>query len=195
VFLQRPQTFPSDPAKVRYVIGLLRGRALAWAEAVNSQQSLASLAFNELISEFRDVFDHPDYWGDASWRLANIRQGARSVADYSVEFKTLAADAALRVLFFNGLTEQLQDKLATRDVTGNFKCLVSLAIQLDNRLRGRRQQGAARLPPSNSSRSEGFPHAVRLVPPLPTVLAPSSEVSQGGGAYANEKSPPDMARQ
>jgi len=104
VFLQRPQTFPTDPAKICYVIGLLRGRALAWAEAVNSHQSLASLVFSEFISEFRDVFDHPDYWGDASRRLVNSRQEARSVADYSVEFKTLAADAgwddaALRGLF------------------------------------------------------------------------------------------------
>jgi len=95
---------PHNPAKVRYVIGLLRGRALAWAEAINSHQSLASLAFNEFISELKDVFDHPDYWGDASRRLANIRQGARSMADYSVEFKTLAADAgwddsALRASF------------------------------------------------------------------------------------------------
>jgi len=143
-----------------------------------------SLAFNEFISELRDVFDHPDYWGDASRRLVNIRQGARSVADYSVEFKTLAADAGwddvvLRGLFLNGLTEQLQDELATRDETGNFKCLVSLAIRLDNRLRGRRQQGAARLPPPSIPRSEGFSHAVPVVPPLPTVLAPSPEVSQG----------------
>jgi len=184
VFLQRPQTFPTDSAKIPYVIGLLRGRALAWAEAVNSHQYLTSLAFCKFFSELRDVFDHPDYWGDASRRLINIRQGARSVADYSVEFKTLAADAgwddaALWGLFLNGLTEQLQDELATRDETGNFKGLVSRAIQLDNRLRGRRQQGTARLPPLNIPRSERFPHALRLVPPRPTVQAPSSEVSLG----------------
>jgi len=94
VFLQRPQTFPTDSAKIRYVIGLLRGRALAWAEAVNSHQSLTSLAFCEFLAELRDVFDHPDFWGDASRRLINIRQGARSVADYSGW-----DDAALRGYF------------------------------------------------------------------------------------------------
>jgi len=51
VFLQRPQTFPTDSARIRYVIGLLRGRALAWAEAVNSHQSLMSLAFGEFLAE------------------------------------------------------------------------------------------------------------------------------------------------
>lgn len=29
VFTQRPQTFASDPAKVRYILGLLSGRALS----------------------------------------------------------------------------------------------------------------------------------------------------------------------
>jgi len=184
VFLQRPQTFPTDSAKIRYVIGLLRGRALAWAEAVNSHQSLTSLAFCEFLSELRDVFDHPDFWGDASRRLINIHQGARSVADYSVEFKTLVSDAgwddaALRGLFLNGLSDQLQDELVTQDETDNLKGLIAQAIQLDNRLRGRRQQGAARGSPLSMPRSEGFPNALQLVPLHPTVQALSSEVSLG----------------
>jgi len=114
VFLQRPQTFPTDSAKVRYMIGLLRGTALAWAEAANSHQSLTSLAFCEFLAELRDVFDHLDFWGDASRHLLKIREGVRSIADYSVEFKTLAADAgwddaALWGLFMN---------VAVRSTTG-----------------------------------------------------------------------------
>jgi len=141
-------------------LSLLRGRALAWAEAVNSHQSL------EFLAKRRDVFNHPDFWGDASRRLINIRQGACSVANYSVEFKTLAADAGwddavLRGLFLNGLSDLLQHELATREETDNFKGLVSQAIQLDNRLRGRRQQGAARHSPFHLPRSEGIPHALQ----------------------------------
>jgi len=70
---------------------------------------------------------------------------ARRVADFSVEFKTLAADAgwddsALRGTFLNGLYEPLQDEIAARDKPADFKTLVSLAIRLDNRLQGRRSQ-------------------------------------------------------
>jgi len=74
------------------------------------------------------------------------------VADFSVEFKTLAADAglddsALRGNFLNGLAEHLQDELAARDELGDFRSLVSLAILLDNQLRGWHQQELVHSPP------------------------------------------------
>jgi len=92
VFLQRPQTFPSDHAKIRYVLDLLRGRELAWAEATFFRK-LDFSSFDDFFAEFKDIFDHPSHWEDASKRLANIREGARSVVHYSIKLKTLATDA------------------------------------------------------------------------------------------------------
>uniref|UniRef100_A0AAY5KLT4 DUF4939 domain-containing protein n=1 Tax=Esox lucius TaxID=8010 RepID=A0AAY5KLT4_ESOLU len=34
VYRQKPQSFATDSSKVHYALGLLRGRALVWAEAV-----------------------------------------------------------------------------------------------------------------------------------------------------------------
>lgn len=47
VFTQRSCRFASDGAEVIYVIGLLRGRALAWAEASGSGTPLNPLPFHK----------------------------------------------------------------------------------------------------------------------------------------------------
>lgn len=47
VFTQRSRHFALDGAKVIYVIGLLRGRALAWAQASGSGTPLNSLPFHK----------------------------------------------------------------------------------------------------------------------------------------------------
>ena len=162
VFKQRPLTFPTDQSKVHYVMGLLRGRALAWAEAANSNQPLTMLTFNDFVSKMKAVFDHPDHSGDAAKRLLSIRQGSKSVADFSVDFRILAADAgwcdqSLRGVFTNALSEQMKDELASRDESTDFESLVSLAIKLDNRLRERRREKVSR-PRSHSSPSAEKSH-------------------------------------
>ena len=72
--------------------------------------------------------------------VLRLKQGTRPVADYAVEFWTLAADAnwdgaALKAVFLNGISEQLKDELAARDEPSDVSSFVSLAIRLDNRLR------------------------------------------------------------
>lgn len=158
MFQQRPQTFVSDQSKIQYLLGLLRGRALAWAEAVYSSQSVGTWSYEDFVQRMKAVFDHPDYQGNASNRLLNLRQGNRSVADYSVDFWTYSADAkwneeALRGVFVKGLSEQMKDELATRDEPADLCSLVSLAIRIDNRLRERRVERAGRSQPSSASRS------------------------------------------
>lgn len=128
VFNQRPHTFPSDQSKVHYIMGLLRGRALAWAEAVNSSQPVVNLSLDEFLAMMKNVFDHPDHCGTAAKRLLNLHQGPRSVADFSVEFRTLAADAkwndeALRGVFVKGLNENLKDELASHDEPSDLNSL------------------------------------------------------------------------
>lgn len=52
--------------------------------------------FSTFESQFRAVFDHPDYSDTASNRLFNLCQGARSVADNSVQFQVLSTDSGWR---------------------------------------------------------------------------------------------------
>lgn len=51
------------------------------------------------------VFDHPSHSGNVSKQLLSLWQGAHSVADYLVDFWTLAVDVkwdgtALQAVFF-----------------------------------------------------------------------------------------------
>ncbi|KAK2922284.1 hypothetical protein Q8A73_001769 [Channa argus] len=57
VFAQQPQTYASDAAKVAYVVGLLRGRALEWAEARLGNSFL--ILFHTFVEELRKILDHP----------------------------------------------------------------------------------------------------------------------------------------
>jgi len=90
-FSRQPVTFASDEAKISYVTGLLRGRALDWVESVLGDGGISVFTFVCFMSELKQVFDHPVCAEDTSKRLHNLRQNQRGVADYSVEFRIVAA--------------------------------------------------------------------------------------------------------
>ncbi len=94
VFNRQPNTYFSDLAKVSYVTGLLKGRILDRAEAVLGDSGSNSMLFVSFVAELKKVFDHPVCTGDVAKRMLNLHQGQRSVADYSVEFRILAAESS-----------------------------------------------------------------------------------------------------
>lgn len=92
------------------------------------------------MSELRKVFDHPIKGGETGDRLLMLKQEGRSVVDYVVELRVLAAESgwdsiALRRVFVRGLSEVLKDELASRDEHSNLDDPISLVVRLDNRLR------------------------------------------------------------
>lgn len=121
VFALQPLTYATERSKIAYLIGLLRG------------------------AEMTKVFDHPVQGNDASMRLFSIHQGLRSVAEYAIEFRTLAVEsgwneASLLAAFINGLSERLKDELVTHPEPVNLDNLIALTIRIDNRCRERRRQ-------------------------------------------------------
>ena len=178
VFTHRPMSFASSGVRISYVVGLLRGRALEWAEARLCGGMTAPSSYSEFMSEFKAVFDHPSRLSEAANRLNELRQGRRSVADYAIDFRTLAVEsgwneAALRSRFVFGLSELIRDELIYRDEPDSLEQLIALCIRLSNRLRERRagrdsnSQHAPRqsvphpftplLPPGSEARREEFP--------------------------------------
>lgn len=107
----------------------------------------------------------------------NLKQGANSVADYSVGFWTLAADSkwnedVLQGAFLNGLNEVVKDELAVRDEPNDLNGLVSLAIKIDNRFweRSSRPSSTGQVP---------IPSTFRTTSPLlrcPTPPVPARRV-------------------
>ena len=108
LFCHQPSRYRMDGARVALIMSTLTGRALDWAVAAVRQHPRLSTNLSEFLEEFRRVFDHPSQGSDAAGRLHTLCQGTRGVADYTLEFRTLAADsgwddAALRSAYRRGL--------------------------------------------------------------------------------------------
>ena len=76
--------------------------------AVGCNPQLAS-DLSLFSEEFKKTFDHPVNGADAAGRLHGITQWARSAAEYTLLFRTLAADSgwddnALRSAYKRGLS-------------------------------------------------------------------------------------------
>ena len=152
IFCHNPSRFFMDDTKIAFIVSSLSGRALDWAVAsLNSDDRYAS-DYRFFISDFRLVFDHPPDGNDSASRLHSLGQGSRSVADYAVEFRILAArsgwgEEALKSAFRRGLTDSIKD-LILRDQPTSLAELISLSLKVDDRLRERRIEKRNRSPPS-----------------------------------------------
>ena len=83
------------------------------------------------LEEFWRVFNHPAHGADAAGRLHSFRQEIRGVAEYTLEFRTLATDSgwddtALRSAYQRGLSEEIKD-LLVRDRPATLNDLSALA--------------------------------------------------------------------
>lgn len=82
----------------------------------------------------RKVFDHPVRDKDAAKHLLPLRQGSRSVAEFTIEFRTFAAesgwnDEALQGAFQNSLNDHIKDELVSREEPPDLDQLIALAIR------------------------------------------------------------------
>jgi hypothetical protein len=87
----QPSSFPSDCSKIAYLITLMSWRVLAWAMAVWEQQLAMYSSLEEFVAEVKKVFDTPLCRREDTRKLLQLRQGSLSVADYAVDFRTLAS--------------------------------------------------------------------------------------------------------
>ena len=153
IFDLQPYSYATDKARIAFVIELLRGRALEWASAVWERRDTCMTSYQGFTAEMRKLFDHPVRGKDAAKRLFSLRQGARNVADFVIEFRTLAVESgwneeSLQAFFYQGLSEQLKDELISYPEPSDLDSLVTLAIRVD-RVRERRRE--KQWGPSNQS--------------------------------------------
>uniref|UniRef100_A0A674NDZ4 CCHC-type domain-containing protein n=1 Tax=Takifugu rubripes TaxID=31033 RepID=A0A674NDZ4_TAKRU len=146
LFRHQPSRFVSDEAKVGFITSLLADKALSWAIAAVDLDPRLSSDYSAFRREFEAVFEHPTYGEDAASRLLALQQGSQSVAEYTLEFRILAAESrwgetALRSAYRRGLSEAIKD-LIVRDRPSSLNELITLSLQMDERLRERRQERA-----------------------------------------------------
>lgn len=138
IFRQQPQAYATDCSKITLMVELLTGRALQWAQAVLNSQP--QISYTDFLSKFRSVFDKGTNPDSAAHRMFALKQGRRSVADFSVDFWILAEETgweetALRGAFLNSLNEGLKRELATKELPKTLSALINLCIRLDDHLR------------------------------------------------------------
>ena len=105
-----------------FVVSLLSGRAAQWATELWERDSRFNFSFDQFQAEMKKVFDHPVRGREAANRLISLRQGTRSVADYAVEFRILAADSswdplALQSTFSHGLGDNIKEYPAPSSIS------------------------------------------------------------------------------
>lgn len=89
----QPSSYASDKSRIAYTMNLLRGRAAQWGTALWEGSSSTLNSYASFVEEMKKVFDHPVEGSVAASRLFTLRQGSQSAAEYSIEFRILAAEA------------------------------------------------------------------------------------------------------
>lgn len=142
VFALQPRRYATERTRIAYVITLLVGRARQWGIAVWDAQDPCCHSFEEFREEMVKLFDRSARGDAAAARLARLTQGASSVTDFSIQFKTLATacswnEAALRAQFLEGLCDNIQDEIATHDLSHTLDGIIELALRVEARMQFR----------------------------------------------------------
>ena len=133
-----PHAFPTERAKVAFMISHLAGWAKAWASAEWSRNSSTCDTIAGFQAALTKTFDPVSSSREKAQELSTLKQGKNSVCDYVILFRTLAAESgwnntALYDIFPKGLSPDIQDLLVPLDLPSDLDALIALAIHTDNR--------------------------------------------------------------
>ncbi|MGL5501319.1 MAG: DUF4939 domain-containing protein, partial [Plesiomonas shigelloides] len=131
--------FPTERAKIAYIITLLKGRALQWAHTIWEQNGVATLTLSNFINHFREVFGTPVDDSSVGERLYHLSQNNLSVSEYALQFRTLAAasgwnERSLLTTYRQGLHPRVRLQLAADDDTMGLERFIQLSIRTDRRM-------------------------------------------------------------
>lgn len=151
-FSLQPSCFLTEKSKVAFVIMHLAGLAREWGTAMWDNEYDCCSSYKVFLAELRKVFDRSAPATEVARALSLLQQGARSVSEYSIEFRTLAASCGWNSKaqwdhFLHGLAEYIKDEIYSLELPPALDGLVDLAIRVDNRISIHSQH-----------RRAGFPH-------------------------------------
>ncbi|KAK2848239.1 hypothetical protein Q7C36_009921 [Tachysurus vachellii] len=194
-----PPRFPTERAKVAFIISLFSGRALAWAQSLWEAGSPITTTYAAFTTHFREVFCAASGTLSAADQLLRIRQGRDCITEYSLRFRTLAASigwnkTALLSVYRRGLAPEIQQAMAVHDDSVGLEEFIQRSIGLFQRL-----AACPHTPPqvtgTSSLASYPDPEPIQLVnvqpvmnPPLTSALMGESVVRRTGKSTAGQHS-------
>ncbi|KAI2645263.1 Transposon Tf2-8 polyprotein [Labeo rohita] len=140
LFIQmQPQQFPSDSAKVAFLISLLTGKALQWAKAIWNANNPIINSFEQFMTHFSEVFNTATDTLTTSDQLFRLQQGTSLVNDYTLRFRTLAAasgwnETALLGAYRQGLNLEIRASMALYDDSIGLETFLQRTTRVSQRL-------------------------------------------------------------
>ncbi|MGL6143558.1 MAG: retrotransposon gag family protein, partial [Enterobacterales bacterium] len=130
--------FTTDTAKIAFIISHLQGKALHWADSLWTQKGSVVKSYPAFVNHFREVFGKPLADSSIGEKLYNLKQGKKSVNDYALLFRTLAAtsgwnEQALITTFRQGLEPSVRLHLAAYEDSIGLERFIQLAIRVGSR--------------------------------------------------------------
>ncbi len=152
----QPYLYTTERSKVSFLISLLSGKTLQWAETIwaNITQS-----FDNFVSHFREVFGWPHGDPTASDQLYHLWQGSQPIKEYALRFRTLAAvsgwnERSLITTYRQGLEPRLRLQMASYDDNFGLETMIQHSIRCSSRMQScfDEQTEAMRLAPVERQR-------------------------------------------
>ncbi len=114
-FEMQSYQFPTDRARVAFIISLLSGRALQWAQSLWQANASITTSLSAFITHFKEVFGQTSAELSVHDQLFHLRQGSHSVSVYALQFRTWVAasgwnETALLAAFHNGLNTDVRQR-------------------------------------------------------------------------------------
>ncbi len=138
-FEMQPHLYPTDRAKIAFIISLLSGKALQWAETIWGQAGTVTQSLSSFTTHLRDVFGTPAGDSSAGEQLNHLQQGNMPNHEYALKFRTLATasgwdESPLLTTYRQGLEARLRLHLAAYDDTMGLERFIQLSIRVANRM-------------------------------------------------------------
>ncbi|MGL5841048.1 MAG: retropepsin-like aspartic protease, partial [Aeromonas hydrophila] len=143
-----------------FIISRLEGKALRWAEPLWTQHHPAVTSLSSFLEHFREVFGTPAGDSSIGERLCRLRQGALTVSDFALQFRTLAAasgwnEQALITTYRQGLNPSIRLHLAAYEDSIGLEKFIQLSIRVATRMQLCLEEHQDQLlPPAAPRRSE-----------------------------------------
>ncbi len=135
----QPYQFPTERSKISFIISLLSGRALQWAETLWNRTGPVTDSLQNFITHFKEVFGFAIGDSSVGEQLYHLQQGQMSVTDYALKFRTLAVasgwdERALITTYRQGLNPALRLHLAIYDDVMGVEKFIQQSIRVSRRV-------------------------------------------------------------
>ncbi|KAL0159647.1 hypothetical protein M9458_043372, partial [Cirrhinus mrigala] len=151
VFTMQPALYPTDQSQIAFIISLLTGLALQWAETLWLQDGPATRSIRAFTAHFKEVFGQSDSDITAGAQLYHLKQSTMSIQEYSLKFRTLAAasgwnERSLLTTYRLDLEPKLRLQLAAHDDHQGLEKFIQHSIRCSDHMSSYQTETVAAIP-------------------------------------------------